>query len=258
MRTTRTALALTIGALPLAAGLAMAPNAAAADDATVTVVHGVPGLTVDVFANGKELLPDFKPGTVTDALKLPAGSYDLAVFANGQGPGGTPAIKADNVDVPAGANASVVAHLDAAGKPKLSVFVNDTSKVAAGKARLTVRHTAAAPAVDVRAGGQPVFTGLTNPNEKKGDVAAGTVSADVELAEGTNTVVYAWGNSSAGYKLATQQISGLHSAPGGVPAGEAGLADDGALPAWALGLMAAALVGAGVSARRLVTADARR
>jgi hypothetical protein len=117
MRTTRTALALTIGALPLAAGLAMAPNAAAADDATVTVVHGVPGLTVDVFANGKELLPDFKPGTVTDALKLPAGSYDLAVFANGQGPGGTPAIKADNVDVPAGANASVVAHLDAAGKP---------------------------------------------------------------------------------------------------------------------------------------------
>jgi hypothetical protein len=145
--------------------------------------------------------------------------------------------------------------------------------VAAGKARLTVRHTAAAPAVDVRAGGQPVFTGLSNPNEKKGDVAAGTVSADVvlagtdtvaigpadlELAEGTNTVVYAWGNSSAGYKLATQQISGLHSAPGGVPAGEAGLADDGALPAWALGLMAAALVGAGVSARRLVTADARR
>jgi hypothetical protein len=273
MRTTRTTLALTIGALPLAAGVALAPSAVAADDATVTVVHGVPGLTVDVFANGKELLPDFKPGTVTKPLQLPAGSYDLAVFANGQGPGGTPAIKADNVAVPAGANASVVAHLDAAGKPKLSVFVNDTSKVEAGKARLTVRHTAAAPAVDVRAGGQPVFTGLTNPNEKKGEVPAGTVNADVvlagtdtvaigpadlELAEGTSTVVYAWGNGAAGYKLATQQISGLHSAPGGVPAGEAGLADDGALPAWALGLMAAAVVGAGFSARRLVPATTRR
>jgi hypothetical protein len=272
MRTTRTALALTIGALPLAAGVVLAPSAAAADEATVTVVHGVPGLTVDVYANGKELLPNFKPGTVTKPLQLPAGTYDLAVFPDGKGPSGTPAIKADDVKVPGGANASVVAHLDAAGKPKLSVFVNDTSKVPAGKARLTVRHTAAAPAVDVRAGGQPVFTNLTNPNEKKGEVDAGTVQADVvlagtdtvaigpadlELAEGTNTVVYAWGNGTAGYKLATQSISGLHSAPGGVPAGDGG-GLDGGTPAWALGLMAAALVGAGVSTRRLATASARR
>ena len=46
----------------------------AADDdtGTVTVVHGVPGLTVDVYVNGGLTLPDFAPGTITDPLTLPA------------------------------------------------------------------------------------------------------------------------------------------------------------------------------------------
>ena len=47
--------------------------------------------------------------------------------------------------VPAGANITVVAHLDESGKPVLTPYVNDTSQVAAGQARLTVRHDAAAP-----------------------------------------------------------------------------------------------------------------
>jgi hypothetical protein len=113
--------------------------------------------------------------------------------------------------------------------------------VAAGKARLIVRHTAAAPAVDVRAGGQPVFRNLTNPNEAKADVAAGTVSADVVLAgtstvalgptslnlrEGTATIVYAIGSAQQkSLDVVAQTISGLHSAPGGVPSGTGGQAD---------------------------------
>ena len=42
--------------------------------ADVSVVHGVPGLTVDVYVNGKLTLPGFKPGTITDPLALPAGT----------------------------------------------------------------------------------------------------------------------------------------------------------------------------------------
>ena len=37
----------------------------------------VPGATVDVYANGNELLKDFEPGTLTDPQMLPAGDYDL-------------------------------------------------------------------------------------------------------------------------------------------------------------------------------------
>jgi hypothetical protein len=40
----------------------------------------------------------------------------------------------------------------------ITPFVNDVSRTAAGTARLVVRHTKAAPAVDVRVGDQPVFT----------------------------------------------------------------------------------------------------
>jgi hypothetical protein len=266
----------TIGVTAAAAllPLALAAPAQAAENATVSVLHGVPGLTVDVYANGEELIPDFEPGTLTDPLKLPAGAYDLAVFPAGEGPDGDPAIEANDVQVPAGANATVVAHLDANGDPTLTLFANDTSSVPAGQARLTVRHVAAAPAVDVRAGEQPVFEGLENPNEDSTEVPAGTVSADVvlagtsdvaigpadlDLAEGTNTIVYAWGSAEdEDLALATQTLDGLHSAPQGVPAGSAGLADDGdGLPMWLLVITAAGLAGAAGATARLVRVRAR-
>ncbi|WP_029430178.1 DUF4397 domain-containing protein [Blastococcus sp. URHD0036] len=254
------AAALVLGASP----------AAAADTATVSVLHAVPNTPVDVYANGERLIDDFQPGTLTDPLQLPAGSYDLALFpADAPDGSGTPLLSANGVNVPAGANATVVAHLDEAGSPKLTPFVNDTSAVPAGQARVTVRHTAAAPAVDVRAGGAVVVPGLTNPNEASLEVPAGTVSADVVLAgtdtvaigpadlalqEGATTIVYAWGSADAGYKLAVQTIAGGHSAPSGVPGGTGGQADDGGFPAPLAALSLAGLALAGVSARRLVSA----
>jgi hypothetical protein len=248
-----------------------APPAGAADTATVSVLHAVPGVTVDVYANGEELIPDFEPGTLTDPLSLPAGTYDLAVYPAGSDPATTqPAAAADDVTVPAGANATVVAHLTEAGAPVITPFVNDVSAVPAGQARLTVRHTAAAPAVDVRAGGSVVVPGLTNPKEATLTVPAGTVSADVTLAgtstvaigpadldlgEGTVTAVYAWGSADAGYQLAVQTLTGMHSSPSGVPGGSAGLVDGG-LPMSLVALSGTSLVVAALAARRLRTARA--
>ncbi|MFF5497641.1 DUF4397 domain-containing protein [Streptomyces aquilus] len=248
--------------LSVTSGASVSAQQQAADDqATVSVLHGVPGLTVDVYAGDKELIPDFKPGTLTDPMKLDAGSYDIKIFKDGEGPDGSPAIE-KTVEVPAGANATLVAHLTADGKPALDAFVNDTSKIPAGKARLTVRHVAAAPAVDVRADGKPVFEGLENPKEAKGEVAAGTVSADVvlagtdtvaigpaklDLAEGTNTVVYAWGSADdKNLQLKTQTVTGMHSAPSGVPAGETGeaAAHNEGVPLTALSLGAVSALGA--------------
>ena len=251
----------------LAVGLAVGP-ASAAGTATVSVLHAVPGVTVDVYANGQKLLSGFTPGSLTDPMSLPAGSYDIAIFPAGANPSTTqPAAEATGVSVPAGANATLVANLDAQGKPTLNPFVNDVSSVPAGQARLSVRHVAAAPAVDVRANGTPVITGLTNPNEKTLVVAAGTVTADVvlagtssvaigpadlSLAEGTTTVVYAWGSQSAGYQLAVQQLSGMSSGPSGVPAGSGGLAT-GRVPALLVGVSLAGLLAAGAAGLRLAT-----
>jgi hypothetical protein len=264
------------GALGTAGALVLlATPATAADTATVSVLHAVPGTPVDVYANGERLIDDFQPGTLTDPLQLPAGSYDLALFpADAADNSGAPLLSADGVTVPAGANATVVAHLTADGKPALTPFVNDTSAVPAGQARVTVRHTAAAPAVDVRAGGAVVVPGLENPKEAGLEnpkeagltVPAGTVSADVvlagtstvaigpadlTLAEGTTNIVYAWGSSAAGYQLAVQTISGGHSAPSGVPGGTGGLVDDGSLPLPVAALSVLGLVAAGAGALRL-------
>jgi hypothetical protein len=268
----RTSLA-TAGATALLTGTAFAPaSAASGGEATVSILHAVPGLTVDVYANGDELLSDFTPGTLTDPQQLPAGDYDLAVYPAGADPETTdPAISADGVTVPADANITVAAHLGEGGDPMLTPFVNDTSALDAGQARLTVRHTAAAPAVDVRAGGEPVFTALTNPNEESADLPAGTVSADVVLAgtdtvalgpadlsleEGTSTIVYAWGSAAENsLALAVQTIDGLHSTPDGVPSGQAGLVDDG-IPAPLLALTVLAGAGALVAGTRVARARA--
>ena len=49
--------------------------------------------------------------------------------------------------------------------------------------------------------------------------------ATLSLAEGTNTIVYAWGSAKdKNLKLAVQTISGLSSAPSGMPGGETGQA----------------------------------
>ena len=91
--------------------------------------------------------------------------------------------------LPASGNVTAIAHLDAAGTPTLTVFTNDTSALPAGQGRLVVRHTAAAPAVDVRASGAVAFANLSNPNEATADLPAGTISADVVPAGATEPVV---------------------------------------------------------------------
>ncbi|MEV4411841.1 DUF4397 domain-containing protein [Catellatospora sp. NPDC049609] len=267
---------LALGAVTTAvtatAGLATAMPAHAATS-KVSVVHGIPATPVDVYVNGKVTVKDFKPGDVAGPLDLAEGSYDIDLTKPGE-PVDKAILSVDGANVPGGANISIVAHLDEAGQPKITPFVNDVSKVGAGKARLIVRHTAAAPAVDVRAGGTPVFKNLTNPGEAKADLAAGTVNADVVLAgtttvaipatdvnlrEGTATIVYATG-SAEGKTLGVvaQVISGLHSAPHGVPSGDGGLADESSLSAWWLAAGVAVLLLLTAGGVRLATRRASR
>lgn len=267
--TSRTPLAVAAAAGVCVIGLGSAVPAVAApqaqqDKAMVSLFHGVPGMDVDVYANGDELLGDFKPGTVTDPQELDAGTYDIQVFAAGSGPEGTPAIE-KSIEVPAGANATIAAHLSADGNPELTAFTNDTGEVGADKARLTVRHVAAAPAVDVRAGGTPIVSDLVNPKEATTEVDAGTVSADVVLAgtdtvaigpadldlkAGSGTAVYAWGSADdKNLKLAVQSIDVTKASPNDSAAVLAG----GSWLAWAAG--AALLTAAGTLTLRGANRD---
>jgi hypothetical protein len=253
-RSALTGLAL---AATVATGLGISSSpAAAADNSQVSVVHGIPGQPVDVYVNGKKILPSFKPATVAGPLSLAAGTYDIALTKPGD-PVGSALLEDKSVEVPGGKNLSLIAHLDGSGKPALTAYVNDTSTLKPGMARLIVRHDAQAPAVDVRAGGKPVFTGLTNPKEAMTEVPAGTVQADVvlagtttvvlgpkslALAAGKDTIVYAIGSADdKTLAVVAQTIGGLGGAPNGMPAGTGGQNATGVNAAWygltALGLL---------------------
>lgn len=230
-------------AVGLGGGLIAAAPATAEEKGTVYVIHGVPGLTADVYTNGKAALTGFEPGEVAGPLSLPAGSYDVAIRNAGDTASAEPAIE-KKVTVSAGANVSLVAHLSAAGAPTLTAFANPADGLANGDARLVVRHAAAAPAVDVLADGKPVFSGLTNPKERVADVAPGTVSAAVALAgstepvigpadltlkDGQVTVAYAIGSAEDNtLRLVTQSLDAAQAkTPQGAEAGSGGLAADG-------------------------------
>lgn len=219
--------------LAVAAALAVATMTATAGAASVSaslvsVVHGIPNATVDVYVNDALFLEDFEPESVAGPVVLPAGTYDIAIYAADADPAtDAPVIDAPGVAVPAGVDAAVVAHLDASGAPTASVFVNDVSEIAAGEARLTLRHTAEAPEVDVFANGSIELTpgAFVNGVESVVDVAADTYAAtvtapgdsstvlaplgDVTLVEGVNTIVYAIGTYPDTFTVVVDAIQGL-------------------------------------------------
>lgn len=228
---------------------------AQSSDGTVTVVHGVPDLTVDVYVNDDLTLEDFEYGTVTDPLTLPAADYDIDIRAANADPASDPVLT-QMVTLPAGANATIEANLDGDGAPKISVWVNDISSIDTGNGRVTVRHTAAAPNVDILANDGALFSDVPNGAEGVADVPAGDYNVKVTAAgdastvvtevpaltipEGTNIIVYAIGDLDGGsFQLAVQSISGLHTPPAGVPSGTGGDLGTG-IPLWLFASLAAA------------------
>lgn len=203
--------ALALGSFAL---VAAAPNLAQAQTppASVVIVHGVPDTPVDVYVNGALTLDDFAPATVTDPVELPAGTYDIEVRA-ADATETDPVLFGGSATVAGGMDYSVVAHLTAGGAPTLTAFANDAGPTAAGTGCVIVRHTAAAPAVDVYAGDTRVISGLANPESSATlEVPVGTVPAtvtaagatdavlgpaDVPVSEGACTIVYAVGSLEA-------------------------------------------------------------
>lgn len=204
-------LVLLCGAL---AGLAATP-ALAAD---VIVVHGIPGVNVDVYASaagapipGTPTIPNFQPKRTVRVSAGP-GTFDIRIYAAGANPAtATPVISALGVALPATGEFSVVAHLDGAGNPTATIYRNDASPVPAGWARVSVRHTAQAPAVQVAAGGVPKLA-LSNPYFGDLEVPATTIPLQLQVpfvgtgltpvvplsfVSGTRYFVYAIGSLSA-------------------------------------------------------------
>lgn len=193
---------------------------------TLSVLHAIPlgkgANVVDVYADDIRVFNNMKPGQLR-TVKVPQGVYDLGVYADGDTPDDSkPLLESADTSVPSGKNLTVTANLNAAGAPALNIFVNDTTRNPGGQGRITVRHIAAAPAVDVRADGTLLFSALVNPNSVSSIVPAKPYVVDVTLAGSDvvvigpavvpvnrpiNRVVYAWGSAADGtLQLAVQNV----------------------------------------------------
>jgi hypothetical protein len=257
-------LACVAGAAALAVGV-MSP-ASAADDPQVMLLHGIPGATVDVAVDGSVVIPGFEPGDMQDLTSF-AGQTLKNVEVRAAGTTDVVIGPIAELAVPASGNVTVVAHLDADGKPTLTPFVNDISPTEAGQGRLTVRHTAAAPAVDIVLGDSRPFTNLVNGKEGSADLPAGAIAgakvaptgadpiADVptvELKAGSNLIVYAVGSLADNtFTYFTQELTGLGGAPTAVNTGGEAPADGASLATWlaAAGAMCLLAIG-GLALRR--------
>ncbi len=270
------------GVAAVAAALIAVPAGApsAQEPVTVMLLHGIPGVTVDVAVDGAVVIPGFEPGdmqdlssfagqTLTNVEVRVAGTEDVAIGPVAEFP------------VPASGNWTVVAHLDAEGTPTITPFENDTAAVDDGSGRLTVVHAAAAPAVDVVLGDARPVENLSNGEAQSlvlpaGEIAGAEIAPTggdpiapvptVSVTSGENLTVYAVGSlADDTFTFYTQTIAldsaGASAAGDGTPAptavntgGEVGSTSNSlTLFAGALGLFALA-GGAMVLRRRTVEA----
>lgn len=293
MRRARAVLVAVTAAVAL--GTAEAPGAAAQEPAAVHVVHGLPGLDIDVYVDDEAVVEDLAYTSITEALVLAAGDHRIEVVPAGADPQTAVPTGAARVTLSPGSDVSVVAHLDLDGDAQLTVFANDTSAVAEGTARVIARHTAMAPAIDVRAASSPAITDLSNSEQAtvdpvpattlpidivatgSGEVLYGPV--DLDLESGTVHVAYAVGSlDDATFEVVLQRLDPDapppappqdtttteaaapdegNVVPTAVPAGSGGSAGTaGGVPRWAIIALVAAAVGSAGSG--VVLARSRR
>jgi len=148
----------------------------AAVEAQVRFVHASPDApAVDVCVNGKVAFAALEFGKATDYANLPAGTYDVQVYAAGSNCTGTPVIDAKGLKLDAKAYTVLATGKLAEIKPV--ILVDNLTKPAAGKVHVRFVHASPdAPAVDITTkDGAKVF-----PN-----VAFGKATAFTPLAAGT-------------------------------------------------------------------------
>jgi hypothetical protein len=199
--------------------------------ATVTVLHAIPTDvgTVDVYADQRKLAANLAPGQLR-TMQIPAGEYDIAVVPTGDAPSSLSILlDMSGARIAAGADVTIAAHLDGRGKPELTAFTNKTRTVGMGMGRLTVRHLADAPRVDVRTRGSIMFDAVANGAEAETGLRAGSYTLRISESGkrsplmtrttakirneagrsdmGNNVIVYVWGAAGDGrLRTAIQEV----------------------------------------------------
>jgi hypothetical protein len=179
---TRMLAVLTAGAL-----LALPATAAFADehtedcDAEVVVVHGVPGLTVDIQVNGETAIEGFEFGDVVQTTLPPGDDYSFS--ANDPETGEELLLLGVEGGLQAGWSYTAAAFLSG-GEPTLLAFVNENDATG-----IQPFHLADFGAVAIVADGAIALDDVENGNTARIDVPGGTTVPGVGIAPAGSTEV---------------------------------------------------------------------
>lgn len=250
----------TIGTALLLTFAIGASATAAPRGGVVTIVHGLPGFTADVYLEGDLILDGFRPTQSTDPLRLAPGTYDLAIRELGAPADSQPVLEG-SVTLKPRSNISIVAHLTADGTETVSIFDNALDRLPAGSSYLVVRDVAAARPFAIRLDQRLVVPSLGPGQERITRMDPGRYNLAVvskatnetlipataiRLEEGAAQIVYVIGAAgSDSLDVMLQTVRGLHSSPGKVLSGDGGLAADPSIPWWVFPVIG---VGAGLVA----------
>jgi hypothetical protein len=203
----RTRVAIQLAALCLLLGA----SSFAADEASLYIVHGIPGrdiadnlnpnFPVDVLVNGKScVVRNLAFDTTSAPLSFAAGTYDVQISPSNTIAGCTnPPIIDASVTLTSGTSISAVLAVSG-GEPTLLQFSDNLSPVASGNTRFVFAQAADAPAL------QATLTQLDIKNPKAFTLVANPGSQQViSIAAGTYSVkVYAVGDTTP---LAAEQLT---------------------------------------------------
>lgn len=189
--------------------LVSAGTARAQLDDSVTILHGIPGITVDLVIDDEVVIAGFDAGDTQDFTPL-AGMTLNDIEARRAGSDEVVIGPIDSFEVPGDGNNSVVIHLDEVGEPTITSFANESIPTDQGRGLLTVRHAAAAPQIAVLVDGQEVLSGIGNGTGDgvvlpAGEIVDAVVTVDgapiasmpnLQLESNSQLIVYIGGNAA--------------------------------------------------------------
>ena len=186
------------------------------DPAVFTIIHAIPATygadKVDIYSNGALIFNDATPGT-SKSFAIESGTQRIAIYADGVVPSSETAsiLSYRPVYLGHGKDVTFVAHLNSQEKPALTLYKNMDTEPGKKRSWLTVRHVAAAPAVDVKSDANTLFRAVTNGMERKTSLRLGTYPVsvvlagtstnalpptNVEIKDNKNLIVYVWGSAA--------------------------------------------------------------
>jgi hypothetical protein len=176
---------LVLAALVAAVPAVFVAPADAAAGANLYFVQGLPGRTLDISVDGRQVATGVAGAKLVGPFGVAAGRRTITAEQNGK------VVIERAVTVGSGASLDVVIHqpVSPSGAPLITTYVNKLTAVPKDKAALRVAHDAAVGPADIRVNGAVLFRNVANGESLDVVVPAGTYKVDIVPTGATSPVV---------------------------------------------------------------------